>query len=116
MSDFGTVTFDRVKQQYADIDVGASALYTVIAQCIQENDPATALEIALEASRIHTVGDTYIVDDVTTNTDVFLEVFRRVLFTPEPEDKTRMDAWRLQITSAAAYLGNVRMYILRQSL
>lgn len=114
MPDFGTVTFDRIKEQYADVDVGANALYAVIAQLLQGDDPDTALVLALEASRIYTAGDSFITDDVTSNTEVFLEVFRRSLFTPEPALADR-DAWRLQITSTASYLGNFRMFIIAQT-
>lgn len=114
MSDFGTVTFDRIKEQYADVDVGANALYAVIAQLIQEGYEDTALDLAMEASRIYTAGDSFIEDDVTSHTDVFLEVFRRTLFVPEPALADRED-WRLQITSTASYLGNFRMFIIAQA-
>jgi len=79
-------------------------------------DVHTALEIADEAARIYSEGDSFIEEGVTTNTDVFLEVFRRVLFTPEPKDKATLEVWRQQIVTSASYLGNIRMYLLRRAL
>lgn len=81
MSTFAEQTFERITAQYADADVGASALYGVIASLIRQGHNETACAIATESYIIHRDDDSFIVEDQTTFTQVFLEVFKRVFFT-----------------------------------
>lgn len=119
MSDFASVTFERIKEQYADVDVGAGALYAVIVQQIDDDNPEVARDLSLEAARIHSNSDSFIVEGETTATDVFLEVFRRTLFVPLPagmDDEQGRALWRGQITSTATLLSNFRVYTIRKTL
>lgn len=119
MSDFASVTFERIKEQYANVDVGAGALYAIIVQQIDDDNPEVARDLALEAARIYSDSDPFIVEGETTFTDVFLEVFRRALLIPMPEDMDNEQGralWRGQITSTATLLSNFRVYTLRKTL
>lgn len=114
MSDFAQLTFDRIKEQYSDIDVGAGALYAVIAEHIICGASEVPLRIAEAAMRINSQADPFIVDDVTTNTDVFLEVFRRAIFQPPAEEASAEEQrlLRQRVVAAATYLTNFRMALL----
>ena len=116
MSDFAEVTFTRIKEQYANIDVGAGALFAVIAEHIGQQQLEFPYLIAEAAMRIFSPADDFIIDDETSNTDVFLEVFRRVVFQPLDADATdeERELHRIQVVGAATYLGNFRVNILRQ--
>lgn len=116
MSDFAEVTFNRIKEQYADIDVGAGAIYAVIAEHLGYGAVEFPQQIALAAMHIFSPADDFIIDDETSNTDVFLEVFRRVMFQPLTDDATAEDRelHRQQVIGAATYLGNFRVNIIQQ--
>lgn len=116
MSDFAQITFTRIKEQYEDIDVGSGALYAVIAEHLSQGFVELPLRIAEAAMNINSQSDPFIVDDVTTNTEVFLEVFRRAMFQPlgaAPNDEDRETSRKLAV-GAATYLSNFRMHLLQQ--
>lgn len=80
MTTFAQESFERAQQRYQDVDVGAGALYGLIGSLINDELFDTAQAISIAAYRIHQPDDQFIVEEVTTYTEVFLEVFRRVFF------------------------------------
>jgi hypothetical protein len=82
MSDFATQTFERLARMANDMgEFGPAPLYAAIGHLLEDDQPDLAYACLAEAASIH--GDEeFIVEGVTTNNEVFMEIFRRVSFTP----------------------------------
>ena len=117
MTDFAEETFNRVRQEYAEVDVGPGALFAVIADHLMRGQSEFPLIVALQSMDIFSPGDQFIDEEHTTHTDVFLEVFRRSAFMPLPAQASEEERtiWRRRVVGAASYLSNFLHNILQQS-
>lgn len=106
MSSFAKQTFDRLQDLYNGMeDFGPAPLFIAIAELTRQGQDGLVFGLAVEASNIHGV-ETFIVEGETTNNQVFLECFRRVVF------DTEMGLENTAIASVATYLTDfARRYV-----
>lgn len=109
MTDFITQAFDRVRAQYEHIDVGAGAIFDLIAHQIYNGGTSAAMRIAQEAAMLYASDDHFIVEGETTNNDVLFEVFRRACYVPG-EDADSL-TFRQRVIETSGYLSHYALHL-----
>lgn len=101
-------TFQRLSALYDTIeDFGPGVLHFITYELLCQDKADLATAVAITAANIYAPDDTFIVEGETTNNQVFVEVFRRIVqtsFKDHEDDPEAMLQKRQMVLWVANYL------------